>query len=835
MADPVFAGLARRRRLALGVLWAEALAASFWPAAAFLAAFLGLCFAGLPAALPVLPHLLFLAGALAGFAWLLRHGLRGFASPGQAEAERRLEADSGLRHRPLDVLRDRPAGVDADDPLWLVHRANAPAALGRLRLRGPQPGLAPRDPYALRVAAGVLLLACVVAAGPSPWRGLGRSLFGFAFGPPGAAPVLQAWIEPPAYTGLAPIFLAADGRAVSVPDGSKLTVSLTGGRFRPRLGLAGSSERFRVLGPGSWQALAVLHRSGRLRISRLFGTVAQWQLTVLPNSKPAIAWAGKPGQAEKTLETRLPWHVAQRWGVAALQAELRPAGHDELPPIDLPIPLPGTPKDAGGAAQADLVANPYAGLDMAARLTGRDVSGQTGSSDTVIFRLPGRVFHDTLAKAIADVRRRLALNPHGQTEAADDIDALAGAPDRRAAHAGMVLNLAAAAALLRADASAAGTAEAQDRLWTIALALDGALPAPSEQNLAAASDSLRHALDERQRGKASDSDLARRIEALRKALSQRLNDIARAQRNEKTGQAEPRPQTYGSPVLDKMLKELQQAVREGRMEDARQKLAELQSLMDRLKTAKVLSPEEARQAAEGQKRAKQMLGAVQDLVQREGQLMDNGQSRAPRATTPQSPFRPWGQPGSDPAQEDANQKAQAGDARTQQALARALDALKRGVGEAGRKVPEGFNEASGDMDQARQKLQAGDDRAARDAEGRAVAALQQGGKDMRKQMSQNRQLAISPGGQGQDGEDEEEGLGDEPGGQSADGKRDPLGRQVEGTGGRAADDGSVHLPPGFDPARSRAIQDELRRRGADRERPQRELDYIDRLLKPFSE
>jgi hypothetical protein len=45
----------------------------------------------------------------------------------------------------------------------------------------------------------------------------------------------------------------------------------------------------------------------------------------------------------------------------------------------------------------------------------------------------------------------------------------------------------------------------------------------------------------------------------------------------------------------------------------------------------------------------------------------------------------------------------------------------------------------------------------------------------------------------------------------------------------------VHLPPGFDPARSRAIQDELRRRGADRERPQRELDYIDRLLKPFSE
>jgi hypothetical protein len=34
-------------------------------------------------------------------------------------------------------------------------------------------------------------------------------------------------------------------------------------------------------------------------------------------------------------------------------------------------------------------------------------------------------------------------------------------------------------------------------------------------------------------------------------------------------------------------------------------------------------------------------------------------------------------------------------------------------------------------------------------------------------------------------------------------------------------------------ARTRALQDELRRRGAERTRPQPELDYIDRLLKPF--
>jgi hypothetical protein len=33
--------------------------------------------------------------------------------------------------------------------------------------------------------------------------------------------------------------------------------------------------------------------------------------------------------------------------------------------------------------------------------------------------------------------------------------------------------------------------------------------------------------------------------------------------------------------------------------------------------------------------------------------------------------------------------------------------------------------------------------------------------------------------------------------------------------------------------RTRAIQEELRRRGGERTRPQEELDYIDRLLKQF--
>ena len=66
-----------------------------------------------------------------------------------------------------------------------------------------------------------------------------------------------------------------------------------------------------------------------------------------------------------------------------------------------------------------------------------------------------------------------------------------------------------------------------------------------------------------------------------------------------------------------------------------------------------------------------------------------------------------------------------------------------------------------------------------------------------------------------------------------DGGRDPLGRRYDG-GSSGADEGSdVALPEKRDAQRTRTIEDELRRRDAERERPQMELDYIGRLLKQF--
>jgi hypothetical protein len=47
------------------------------------------------------------------------------------------------------------------------------------------------------------------------------------------------------------------------------------------------------------------------------------------------------------------------------------------------------------------------------------------------------------------------------------------------------------------------------------------------------------------------------------------------------------------------------------------------------------------------------------------------------------------------------------------------------------------------------------------------------------------------------------------------------------------DSGDVRVPEEAERKRSQAIQEELRKRGAEMERPRRELDYIGRLLREF--
>jgi hypothetical protein len=161
----------------------------------------------------------------------------------------------------------------------------------------------------------------------------------------------------------------------------------------------------------------------------------------------------------------------------------------------------------------------------------------------------------------------------------------------------------------------------------------------------------------------------------------------------------------------------------------------------------------------------------------------------------------------------------------------------------------GLGEADQAMRESATQLNQGQDQAASDSQQQAIAALQKGNREMGQAMAKmGQQPGQGQGGEGDDSDqDGEQGLMGMmmPGGQQGQGRgngplpgspdrdpggRDPLGRYNQGN---STDNADVAVPEERERQRTQAIQDELRRRGADQERPREELDYIGRLLKQF--
>lgn len=853
-------------------MWFEALWPVLWPPLGVIGVFLCLALLDVFLFLPVWVHLAVLVGFTALFLGLLARGLRRLTAPDAAAADRRLERASGLSHRPLATLSDRPAGSDPVAlALWQAHVARAAGQLVRLRIGRVSPGLPARDLRALRGALVVALVACFAVAGNDSWPRIMRSLTPeVPVGQPGTTSLVQAWITPPTYTGLAPVFLKprteTQGGSVAVPVGSHLTVSVTGGLGEPSLTYAGHTEQFGMLDSGSFQAERDLQTGGHLVVRRLGRSVGDWDITAITDSPPTVAFAEPPGQAPRSLQTRLPWVAGDDYGVTSLQAEIRLRDRPDAPPLIVIIPLAGSPRSAHGAAQPDLSAHPWAGLPVIARLVARDFPGQTAHSDDAEFALPERYFHNAIARALVAVRRGLSQHPEDRDAAIRDLVGIADASDpvtqtTFANDSSAFLNLRAIVALLRANAARGAVDEAQDRLWQLALHLEEGGAERTARALEAAREAVRQQLEAlrneptpitpAQRAEHSQklAELQRRMEALREAIQQHLQALAEQARRE--GAVAPRdtsqPQV-DSRALDRMAQQMQRDAQQGRLAEAEQEMAQLEQMLQQLQNARPQRPQD-RQNAQRQQRGRQQMSAVQDMVQRETGLLDHAQGRQPpQAAQEQQDQQDATAATPDQAHPDAAQRQ--GDARVQHALRRALGELMQQSGDLTGEVPSALSDADTAMREAGRALEKGQDDAAGAAQQRAIEALQKGGQQMAQAMS--RQFGMSMqlnDGEGQDGGSGEQANGqdsqnadgnggleggrDGAGGLRQDGQRDPLGRLTQDGSSGSDESSDVHVPDQMERARTRDIQNELRRRGAERTRPEDELRYIDRLLKPF--
>lgn len=899
------AALGRRRRLAsLALAW-EAIWPAIWPALGVLGVYLTVALLGLPLLLPgwARPVLALVFAVLFGVA--LWRGVRGFRWPGTDSADRRLERASGLPHRPLAALADRPATKDpVAQAVWEVHRDRALASVKALRVGAPKPGLARRDPIALRAAVGLSLLAALVIAGPEAPERLRRALL-----PPVAVAALppplrlEAWVTPPAYTGAAPVFLDPAGGSVTVPAGSRLQVALSGGIGGvPDLLLGEAASPFRALDARSFGAEAVLEGGARLVIRRDGAEVAGWTLTVQADQPPRAYFADPPGRAPRGLATRLPWRVEDDWGVASLIAEIRLKPRPNAAPHEIEIPLPsGQPKTARGVSGPDLSAHPWAGLEVEIVLRARDGAGQEGLSETATLTLPERSFTHPVAQQLIALRKALSVDPNGRAEARRELDRIAAAPEAFEHDTTTYLALRAARHRLIRDRRAEAVSETQEILWETALALEEGRADRTARALQQAREALREALaeanrqleearrnaerreerrdaeqrqGERQEGERQDqpqneqqserqqrdaeqrTETERRIQELRDAIRRHLEALAeRLQReNAEAMPFDPQNRLMDRRDLDRRTDRMREANRQDRTQDAERELAELEEMLRGLEEGRTARNEQGERRRQQRQRGEQQMGVVQDMVQRQTRMLDSGHQRAEAETQRREAERraqqqqsrtPWTRPTPQQEQQQQQQRAEAEaqsrteaarEARTQRALRRALGEVMQQFGDLAGEVPPQLGRADQAMREAQEQLL--ENRDARPAQQRAIRELQEGARQMAQQMQ--RQF-----GQ-QEGEGEEE--GDESGDMIGEGQgqgegqdqaqdqgpgRDPLGRRTREAPG-AQDAGSdTRVPDEAEQLRTRQLQEELRRRGAERGRPQDELDYIDRLLRRF--
>ena len=862
--DPLARRLARGRRLARWALLWEGLWPRLWPALGTIGLFLTLAWAGLFLHLPPWLHIALLALFAVGLGLALWRPFRGFRPPGEAAVERRLENASGLRHRPLSTLRDHAL---SDDPatlaLWKAHQARLLAGLSRLRVGRPRPNMAARDPRALRGGLVVALLAALVVAGGESGERLRRALLPDLRAAPAAAAMrLEAWVTPPAYTGAAPIFLDMAGGAHTVPQGSRMQVSLSGGgNALPELWMDEHSTAFRQLEAGAFTVEAPLERGSRVTLRRGGRDLAAWSFSVQADAPPVAAFNEPPGPAPRGLGTRLSWRAEDDWGIASAQAELRLAARPEAGPLLVELPLSGSnPRQMRGVAQPDLSAHPWAGLPVRARILARDGAGQEGASEALELTLPERSFTHPVARELVALRKSLSLDPQARRPVRDSLDGLSVRPEAFEHDTTTFLALRVARFRLMRERNQQAVEEAQALMWQTAVALEEGRADRTARALAEAREALREALAEAERtppDAEQRAELERRVQELREAVQRHLEALAERlrQENAEAMPFDPSQRMMDQRELDRRTRDMEQAAREGRTDRLQQELAELEEMLDALQQGRVAArPEGGNNNAQRQQqrqRGEQQMGAVQDMVQRQGEMLDRSHQRGeardgreerrpgqmpqrPGANQPQPGTQPQPgnqPPGGDQQQPGASEQAQR-DARQQRALRRALGELMQQFGELTGEVPEALGRADQAMRQAQEALGQGQNPSSHQQQ--AIRELQEGGRQMAQAMQ--RQFGQ---GEGQGEGEGQENPGQAQGGQGQDRNaaqaqgRDPLGRPRQEAPG-ANDQGSdTHVPQEAEMLRSRRIQEELRRRGAERERPASELDYIDRLLKSF--
>ncbi len=854
----VFLNLARA-----ALVW-ERLWPCLWPAVGVAALFVSVALMDWLPALPFWIHSLVLIVFAGAFGFMIRGAILGYAAVDENTAKHRLERDSGFEHRPLTALHDKlTEGLtgNAIEALWQAHLRRMAAAAARLSVSWPSPGLARLDPYGLRA---VVLLFLVIAgagatAGGDAWARLGRALVPRLGVADIGALDLNIWITPPAYTGLAPIFLerpkeialaptsvrtrtqtqtqtqtsppAAAPKPIKVPVGSVLLAQAGGAAHAPEMTIGGRTIQFAAIGGveakpgneagagtgagGSYRLQTILEDADRAadRIEVRLGahSLARWPLKVVADAPPEVEFTRAPGGAGRA-QLQVDFEARDDYGLAGIQIVIRhpeglsvPGGG---PTLRAELALPGLgSKKAEGSSLRDFSAHPWAGTPVLAQLQAIDARGQAGQSDIIKIVLPERIFNHPVARTLVELRKRLNEPTYDVVdEVVIVLEDLATRPKHFFDDTVVFLAISVAASRLTHNPTVASAGAVQTLLWETALRIEDGEFAIADRDLKEIQERLQRAL----RNNEATDVIERLMNELQQALDTYMAALAEHLQKQGLTQlpVDANARTMNTGDLQRMIDEARKLARIGSREAARQMLSELKRMLDGIRNG-IQRGKPGKDMA----KAKRLMEGLRKLTEGQRKALEKSFKRQQLGK---------GALGVRPNQGGKRQgkgQEQGPGAGNQQALRRDLGKLMLGMDELLGGIPEAFGQAERAMSEAVQALRKGRFGDAVPPQTEALEQLRKGTGGLAERMA--RRLGGMVGvARGQ--------RGFRPGSQS-----DPFGRRPGGGFGASIDDGGVKVPDQAEQRRAWDLLRELRRRAGERHRPEIERNYIDRLLKRF--
>jgi uncharacterized protein (TIGR02302 family) len=774
--------------------------------------------------------------ALAGAAIAALYPLRSYRRPSAEEVDRRIERANRLLHTPVRAQSDRPSGKDNAfaAALWREHQRRMALRLHAVGGDLPRTGVPERDPWGVRALAA-LLLVTAFAFSFGPLGGRIADAFRAHAGLEVAPPRIDAWVTPPAYTGKAPVFLTAEANAgqnvVTVPEGSELSLRVTGGSGEETLAFTDAAARERVIEPAAVadaakaaaataRPAAVRQFSEKLRVDGVLSlksggeALRSWTFSVIPDKPPVIRFAGDPKRAVNgALE--LSYEIEDDYGAASADAvfELETAPPSAARPLygapemKLVLPRRGARTPAAKTSR-DLTEHVWSGSPVKLTLETVDAAGQEARTETRTFMLPGRIFTNPLASAVVELRKILSLDANDKRRVVDLIDAITLRPEDTFENPSHYLGIMTGRTKLVTAETDDQLREVADYLWGMALSIEDGDLTDAERRLRQAQEALKEALE----NGASDEEIDRLMAELREAMNEFLREFAeRAMKNQDLAQQMPQNgQEMRQSDLQRMLDQIEDLAKSGNRDQARDLLSQLQDMMNNLQAGRMQRGQSGEQNSE----MRQQMDKLGEIMRRQQEMMNEtfrldqmqrGQNQRGEQGEGQ---QGEGQPMTPEEFAEALKQLQQGQGQLQGEL----EGLMKGLEGMGVQPGEGFGDAGEAMGEAEGSLGRGEGGRAVGEQGRALEALRRGAQDMMQQ------LQAMQGDQGGSGE----------GGRQRNADRDPLGRPRATTGPDFGD--SVQVPDEIDVQRARQILEAIRKRLGNALSPELERDYLERLL-----